>query len=172
MDENVSTDDSTHKGERPQGRRRAREVLLGSALIPPGEYDAVGGRLRIEPKFKGVKAVVSWRVLVPDDAGRETRHGIRPVVLPQFFGLKGSVDEWTIPARGDLMDALVMVHGRTRFRLDRLPRAFHDVRARVLVADVERHHADRDHYLRSRVASGTVYSRVARIIAVDVGKRL
>jgi hypothetical protein len=138
--------------------RPREEVLhLGGVHIPAGIYQAAGGRLRIESKFGGYKAVVSWTVLVPDP---DHVDGHRRVIVPQYFNL----DRNKRPKpRGDLARTLIMITGSRRIDRSRLPRAFLGVFARVSVVDVLR-----DQY--HRPLGEAKYSRVDDVVEAIAGR--
>lgn len=139
------------------------EVLADElALIPPGLYDAVGGRGYRFRAFGAPKLRVEWIVLVPDDG---LEHGARRVTLPRYYNLRPAPGGHLRCGRhSDYAREWVLVAGRRVARHDRLsPRVFQGVLCAVEVATVTRD--DRQQPL----PEGARYSKIANVLARKAG---
>ena len=155
---NVAGPERHRNGVAAAPRPERGEIQLGGALIPPGIYEAAGGRLRFETKHGNRKAVISWTVLVPD---REHPDGHRRVLIPAYFNVRKNGD---IPPRGALARALIMVTESRRIRRNRVAAAFLGVFARVAIVTVT------TDYKQRPLPPLQQYSRVDGVVEVIAGR--
>ena len=137
-------------------------VADGPPLIPPGRYEAVGGRASTFRVHHVLKLRVEWVVLVPDETGQNY---VRPVNLPRYYNVRPAPEGRVRAGRhSSYVREWVLVTGRRVGRHDRLsPGSFEGVLCEVEVAVVT--HDARQQPLPEPAR----YSKVARVIQRKAG---